>query len=139
MAGRLTAAFVRTVTPADKTKHYGDGRGGFGLTLRVHPNGVKHWCQRLRISGRPTNIGLGSYPLVTLAEARATALANARTVRAGGDPRAARKQVPTLSHTLEAVSPGTPLPGETRNARPANGATASTGMQAPSWGCTSTR
>ena len=103
MAHRLTAAFVRTVTPTDATKHYGDGRGGFGLTLRVHPNGVKHWCQRLRIGGKPTNVGLGSYPLVTLAEARAAALANARDVRSGRDPRMARKQIPTLAQTLEAV------------------------------------
>ena len=103
MAHRLTAAFVRTVTPTDATRHYGDGRGGFGLTLRVHPNGVKHWCQRLRIGGKPTNVGLGSYPLVTLAEARAAALANARNVRSGRDPRMARKQIPTLAQTLEAV------------------------------------
>ena len=103
MAHRLTAAFVGTVTPTDATKHYGDGRGGFGLTLRVHPNGVKHWCQRLRIGGKPTNVGLGSYPLVTLAEARAAALANARDVRNGRDPRMARKQIPTLVQTLEAV------------------------------------
>ena len=103
--GTPTHGRVRAHGHADRRNQalYGDGRGGFGLTLRVHPNGVKHWCQRLRIGGKPTNVGLGSYPLVTLAEARAAALANARDVRGGRDPRMARKQIPTLAQTLEAV------------------------------------
>ena len=103
MAGQLTAAFVRTVTPTETTKHFGDGHGGFGLTLRVRPNGIKHWYQRLRVKGKPTNIGLGRYPVVTLAEARAAALANVRAVRAGHDPRASRHRTPTVTETLEAV------------------------------------
>ena len=103
MANRLTAAFVRTVTPDTRIRTYGDSRGGFGLTLRVHPNGLKQWCQRVRIHGKPTNLGLGNYPLVTLAEARAAALANARLVRAGGDPRALRRKIPTMAEVLEAV------------------------------------
>ena len=37
----LTAAFVRTVKADVLTRTYGDGRGGFGLTLVVQPNGVK--------------------------------------------------------------------------------------------------
>ena len=85
----LSAAFVRTVT---KPGRYGDGRGGYGLTLLVKPmvNGrvSKTWAQRLRFSGRPTNLGLGKYPIVSLAEARAKALAN----RAGGGARAATRE-----------------------------------------------
>lgn len=71
--------------------------------MRVHPSGLKQWCQRVRIHGKPTNLGLGNYPLVTLAEARAAALANARVVRAGGDPRAPRRKIPTMAEVLEAV------------------------------------
>ena len=84
----LTAAFVRTVKAAGR---YGDGRGSHGLSLLVKPtaNGriSKSWTQRAKINGRFTSIGLGPFPLVTLAEAREAALQNARELRAGRDPR----------------------------------------------------
>ena len=100
----LTAAFVRTVKADSRVRTYGDGRGHYGLTLLVQPNGVKRWYQRLRIKGRPANIGLGGYPLVTLAEARARALENARIARAGRDPRQTRqRRIPTVRETMEAV------------------------------------
>ena len=97
---RLSATFVRSVKPAERPRTYGDGRGGFGLSLCVIPNGVKYWSQRIRIKDRYTNLGLGGYPLVTLAEARDAALANAR---AGGDPRKRKPAVPTVAETARAV------------------------------------
>lgn len=86
---RLTAAFCRAVKTAGA---YGDGRGGYGLILRVHQAKggriTKAWCQRIRPpSGRVTHVGLGSYPLVTLGEAREAAFLNARAIRQGRDPR----------------------------------------------------
>ena len=103
MSRRLNATFVRTVRAEQRTRTYGDGRGGYGLTLVVQPNGVKYWYQRLRIGGRPTNIGLGGYPLVTLAQARSAALANARVARSGGDPRKRRSGIPTVAQIMEVV------------------------------------
>lgn len=100
----LTAAFVRTVKPDSRTRTYGDGRGGFGLTLVVQPNGFKRWYQRIRIKGRPTNIGIGGYPLVTLAEVRTLALENARIAHAGDDPRKSRQRnVPVVADMMESV------------------------------------
>lgn len=89
---QLSATFVKRVSARDgKTRRYGDGRGGHGLSLLVKPtrNGrtSKTWSQRLRIDGREVNIGLGSYPVVELAEARKAALANRREVAQGRDPR----------------------------------------------------
>ncbi len=67
----MSAAFVRNLS---RPGRYGDGRGGYGLSLLVRntANGrvSKTWSQRVRINGKVTNIGLGKYPLVTLAEAR---------------------------------------------------------------------
>ena len=98
----LSAAFVRTVK---RPGRYGDGRGGFGLSLLVKPmaNGrtSKTWSQRLRIAGKPFNIGLSQYPLITLQEARAAALSNARAVKQGRDPRAC--QMPTFAEAVEKV------------------------------------
>ena len=59
----LTAAFVRSI---NRPSVYGDGRGGRGLSLRVHRTATgritKTWRQRLRIEGRLTSVGLGPYP-----------------------------------------------------------------------------
>ena len=89
---------------------YGEGRGGNGLSLLVkrRQNGElsKSWSQRLRINGRPFNIGLGSYPLVSLKDARAAALENAQKIARGVDPRAADSRepdVPTFAEAAETV------------------------------------
>ncbi len=99
---QLNAAFVRTVR---RPGRYGDGRGGYGLSLLVKPMASgrlsKSWAQRLRINGRPFNLGLGAYPIVTLAEARAKALANRRDVEKGRDPRGGG--VPTFEQAAEKV------------------------------------
>ena len=103
----LSATFVRNV---NRSGRYGDGRGGFGLSLLVKPrqdNGrlSKTWSQRLNIDGKLTNVGLGPYPLVTLKEARDRALENRRAVEQGSDPRAQRaaSRVPTFAAAAEAV------------------------------------
>ena len=96
----LSAAFVRTV---NRPGVYGDGRGGRGLSLRVHRTRdgriTKTWRQRVRIEGRLTSIGLGPYPEVTLAEARQKALDNSRGVLLGQDPRG--RGVPTFAEAAE--------------------------------------
>ena len=99
---RLSASFVKTVNAPGR---YGDGRGGHGLSLLVKPMRAggfsKSWSQRILINGRPTNIGLGGYPIVTLAEARRAVIANRRAVVQGRDPRAGG--VPTFEEAAEKV------------------------------------
>lgn len=105
---RLSATFARTITTPGR---YGDGgRGSYGLALLVKPTTTgsisKSWVQRVRINGRSTNIGLGPYPLVALAQAREAAIENARAVRAGIDPQADRKRraaIPTFTDAAERV------------------------------------
>ena len=101
----LSATFVRTVNAPGR---YGDGRGGLGLSLlvRVAPRGhvTKCWTQSVRIGGRPTSVGLGRYPVVTLALARQRALENAQAIAEGRDPR--RRSVrgaPTFAEAVEKV------------------------------------
>ena len=101
---RLSAAFVKTVTHSGR---YGDGHGGLGLSLMVKPraNGglSKTWAQRQRIDGRLVSLGLGSYPVITLARARSKALVNARAVAEGSDPRAKPSTVPTFAEAVKVV------------------------------------
>ena len=75
----LSARFVDNAPPG----LYCDGNG---LNLRVDPTGARRWVQRLVIQGRPRTLGLGGWPLVSLAEAREAAFANRKLARAGGDP-----------------------------------------------------
>ena len=100
----LSATFVRNVNLPGR---YGDGRGGLGLGLLVRPalrGGLnKSWTQSVRIDGKPTSLGLGRYPVVTLAMARERALDNARTIAQGRDPRRSTKAVPTFAQALETV------------------------------------
>ena len=100
----LSAAFVKTVKDPGR---YGDGRGGHGLSLLVKPSSTgrlaKSWSQRLRINGEPFNIGLGSFPIVTLKEARDKALENRRAVEQGKDPRVRTSSIPTFADAAEIV------------------------------------
>ena len=83
-----------------KLKNPGKHSDGGGLTLLVAPSGAKSWVQRVTINGKRHDLGLGSYPAVTLAEARRKALANRALVMAGGNPLAVKRQ-----ETAEATMP----------------------------------
>ena len=96
---RLSAVFVRTAPPG----FYCDGHG---LNLRVDPSGARRWVQRLVIRGRPRMLGLGGYPLVSLAEARDVAFAHRKQARAGGDPLTEQRHaqhVPTVEEAAAVV------------------------------------
>ncbi|MCY3678735.1 MAG: tyrosine-type recombinase/integrase [Gemmatimonadetes bacterium] len=99
---RLSARFVKTVTQPGR---YGDGHGGYGLSLFVKQLKTdrlsKTWSQRIRIHGRVTNLGLGRYPIVTLAHARKKALQNLRAIEHGQDPRGGG--IPTFAEAVEKV------------------------------------
>ena len=84
----LTAAFVANAKTPGK---YHDGKGT-GLFLLVKPTGGRFWVQRITIRKKRRELGLGSPPVVTLANAREQALENKRIVRAGGDPLAAKRK-----------------------------------------------
>lgn len=96
----LTAAKVRNITAPG---FYGDGQG---LYLKVDPTGSKRWIQRLVIRGKRCDLGLGSVSLISLAEARETAIENRKIARAGGDPIAERRRaagIPTFEEAAKKV------------------------------------
>ena len=94
----LSAAFCRNVAEAGR---YCDGNG---LYLQVDPSGARRWVQRLVIRGRSRDIGLGSYALVSLAEAREQALVNRKLARSGGDPLASRRRAKATPTFEEAAA-----------------------------------
>ena len=96
----LTATAVRNLREPGK---YYDLHG---LFLRIEPTGSRRWVQRLNVTGRQREIGLGSADLVSLAEARETAVSNKKLARAGGDPIAAKQEriaIPNLNEAIDKV------------------------------------
>ena len=104
--GNLTALTARALS---KPGRHGDGDG---LYLNVAPSGSKSWVQRIVIGGRRRDIGLGPYPAVSLARARAIAHDNRTAVAEGRDPVAekrearetARRPAPSIPTFAEAAA-----------------------------------
>lgn len=96
---KLTAAFVSSARDPGK---YHDGKGT-GLFLLVKPSGARSWVQRIVIRGKRREMGLGSPPVVSLAEAREQALDNKRVARAGGDPLSDKRQARAVLTFAEAA------------------------------------
>lgn len=82
---KLTAAFVR-IAPVGK--HF----DGHGLFFDVRENGSRYWRLKYRYAGRERLLACGSYPEVSLAEARRRREAARAKLREGIDPVEARRQ-----------------------------------------------
>ena len=54
---------------------------GGGLELRVDHKGARRWVVRLKVAGKMTTRGLGSFPAVSLADARKSAATAVREAR----------------------------------------------------------
>ncbi|WP_284084955.1 tyrosine-type recombinase/integrase [Acinetobacter haemolyticus] len=63
----LTDAQVRKIKPIDKKKRYSDEKG---LYLEVTPSGGRFWRLKYRFNRRESTLTIGSYPEVSLAQAR---------------------------------------------------------------------
>ena len=61
--------------------------------LLVKNNGSRFWVQRLTIRGHRRDLGLGSFPMVGLSEARDKALENKRAAQRGEDPLAEKRRI----------------------------------------------
>ena len=81
LRGRLTAKGIASL---GRGRHH--DRGGAGLLLVVDEGGARRWVQRIMVHGKRREIGLGGWPLVSLASARDAALDNKRAALAGRDP-----------------------------------------------------
>lgn len=84
----LTDVKVRTAKPKEKQFKIADGDG---LSLLVTPQGGKWWRFRYRFDGKEKSISLGTYPEVSLSEARERRAAARKQVAYGVDPSLARK------------------------------------------------
>ena len=74
--------------------HAVGGVAGLGIQIRQSSSEsslVKSWIMRVMIGNQRVPLGLGSYPQVSLAKARETALQYVDDIKNGVDPRAKKK------------------------------------------------
>ncbi|RLM18395.1 integrase [Brenneria alni] len=101
---RLTDIAVKNAKPSDKQIKLSDGKG---LYLLVHPNGSKYWQAAYRYDGKQKVFSIGTYPSVSLSEARTSLLEMKSLLANGVDPLQQKKAVKAEERgdfTFEAVA-----------------------------------
>jgi hypothetical protein len=86
----LTDTAIRSAKPREKTYKLSDEKG---LYLQVAPNASKLWRLKYRFASKEKKLALGSYPEVTLAQARDRQIDARRLLANGVDPSEHKKQV----------------------------------------------
>lgn len=84
----LRAKQIETAKPGSRPYKLSDARG---LFLLVTPTGAKHWRWKFRLGGKERQASFGSYPDVSLAEAREKMEEARKLVKDGRDPVAERR------------------------------------------------
>ena len=107
-----------TYAEAKALKNPGFYSLGDTLYLRIGTGAGKSWVQRLTINGRRHDIGLGSFKLVTLAEARDLAFENRKAARIHKrDPLAEKRKARVPTFRDAAVQTHTALKPSWRNGK----------------------
>ena len=99
MKKKLSAQYLNS--NLDAGRYYDDN--GTGLNIHVRKSGAKNWSQRLRINGKQIELGLGSYPTVSLTEARSIAAKNKALSAQGINPKT-HKEKPTIIPTFAEIA-----------------------------------
>lgn len=84
----LTEVAIRAAKPGEKIRKLSDGSG---LQLWILPNGSKLWRLAYRFIGKQKGLALGSYPEVSLKEARERRDEARKVLAAGTDPSERKK------------------------------------------------
>ncbi|MES2676880.1 MAG: tyrosine-type recombinase/integrase [Pseudomonadota bacterium] len=81
---------IKNAKPKDKPYKLTDGEG---MYLMVHPNGGKYWRLRYKISGKEKTLALGTYPMISLGEARDKRYIAKKQLKDGIDPSEEKKLI----------------------------------------------
>ena len=85
----LSEKNINAVQPTDKVYRLFDGNG---LFLLITPQGGKLWRFKYRFDGKEKRIALGTYPEVSLNDARSSRDEARELLSQGADPSALRKE-----------------------------------------------
>lgn len=76
----------RQIDSLIKAGKAGSHSDGGGLILRLNGKGSANWLHRYQMNGKRRDMGLGSYPIVSLADARAKVAEARKLIADGKDP-----------------------------------------------------
>lgn len=93
----LTDVAIRNAKPAAKPYKLSDGLGMF---LLITPSGGKLWRFKYRVNGREKSLAIGSYPEISLSEARRQRDIAREALAAGKDPSAEKQRRKDRSKVL---------------------------------------
>ena len=94
----LTDTKVRNLKPQDKLYRVADSHG---LAIEVNPNGSKLWRHRFRYNNKATMMSLGSYPMISLLEARQKRDSNKQLLSQGINPARAQSKIDNTKSTFK--------------------------------------
>lgn len=97
----LSNVKIQNSKPRDKTYKLSDGDG---LYLRIHTSGGKYWQLKYRVAKKEKTFSIGTYPNVSLKEARESAAELRKIIGAGIDPSAKKKEAKLLALNAESRS-----------------------------------
>jgi integrase len=86
---KLSDTKIRSARPRERPYKLFDSEG---LFLSIQPNGGRWWRQRYYLAGKEQLLSLGTYPEITLAEAREKGAIIRKQVAHGANPSAERQQ-----------------------------------------------
>jgi len=89
----LTEVAIKSLKPQDKEIKVSDAGG---LYLLIHPNGGKYWRLKYRYAGKEKKLSIGTYPMVSLREARDKRDEAKRALYQGKDPGAQKQEAKRL-------------------------------------------
>lgn len=92
---------IKNLKPTDKIQKISDGGG---LSLVCKPNGGKYWQLNFRFDGKQKTLSIGTYPAISLFEARAAREQAKQQLANGIDPAAAKQQAKRERKTATANS-----------------------------------
>ena len=101
----LSEAEIENVRPGDKVIKLFDGGG---LFLRIAPKGGKCWRYKYRFNGKEKLLSFGTYPKVSLSDARLLHHQAELLIKAGEDPGAVRKESVAESRAQLGAGKSTP-------------------------------
>jgi len=84
----LTDIAIRNAKPKDKQYKLADSDG---LYLLIKPNGKKYWRLKYRFAGKEKLLSIGTYPVISLSEAREQCLAAKKQLISHIDPSQFKK------------------------------------------------
>lgn len=102
----LKALEIKAFSPTSATYRKSDEKG---LYLEIRPNGSRLWFLKYRVAGKEKRLGLGTYPDVSLADARKARDEVRAAISAGRDPLHDRKMEKIerrigVGHTFQSVA-----------------------------------